>query len=240
MKRAMPLHQPSVAVPWATGCAVLLAIALTACSNTPRTPDWQINAQASAQRATAAYLAGNTRVESLEWNRARAEVARTGRVDLLARLELMRCATQVASLVVGPCSRFDTLRPGAAEPEQAYADYLAHRIQPAQIPLLPESQRAVAAAAVSASGSASAAALLRIEDPLSRLVAAGVLFQAGHASPQVVITAIDTASAQGWRRPLLAWLGVELLRAQASGDAVAVVELRRRIDVVESQGAAPR
>ena len=50
----------------------------------------------------------------------------------------------------------------------------------------------------------------RIEDGalIERLVAAGVLLQTGRADPGVIAQAVDTASAQGWRRPLLAWLGV--------------------------------
>ncbi|MBY0409552.1 MAG: hypothetical protein K2Q97_05350, partial [Burkholderiaceae bacterium] len=221
---------------------MLLVTALTACAQKPRTPDWQINAQAAAQKASEAYLSGNTRIEQLEWDRARAEVARTGRIDLLARLELMRCATQVASLVVLPCTRFDALQPDAAAPEQAYADYLAHRVQPAQIPLLPQAQRAVAAVAGAATNSplVAAAALASIDDPLSRLVAAGVLFQADRASAQVITVATDTASAQGWRRPLLAWLGVEMQLAEAREDQVAASAVRRRMRVIENQGAEPR
>ena len=208
------------------GCALLLA----ACSSKPPVPDWQMNAQAAATKATEAYLSGNARVEQLEWDRARAEVARTGRADLLARLELMRCAAQVASLVVLPCDRFDALRPDASVPEQAYADYLAGRVSQQQVPLLPEAQRKVAAAG-------EAATLASIEDPLSRLVAAGVLFQAGRASPAVVAAATETASAQGWRRPLLAWLLLQVQRAEAAGDAEAAAALRRRVGIVE-QGAA--
>ncbi len=210
----------------AIGCAVLLV----ACSSKPPVPDWQMNAQAAATKATEAYLSGNARVEQLEWERARAEVARTGRADLLARLELMRCAAQVASLLVGPCDRFEALRLDASAPEQAYADYLAGRVSPQQVPLLPEAQRKVAA-------SGEAATLAGIEEPLSRLVAAGVLFQAGRASPAVVAAATDTASAQGWRRPLLAWLLLQVQRAEAAGDAEAAAALRRRVGIVE-QGAA--
>lgn len=211
----------------ALGCALLLA----GCSSKPPVPDWQMNAQAAASKATEAYLSGKARVEQLEWERARAEVARTGRVDLLARLELMRCAAQVASLEVGPCERFEALRPDAAAPERAYADYLAGRGSPQQLPLLPEAQRKVAA-------SGDAATLAAIEDPLSRLVAAGVLFQAGRASPAVMAAATDTASAQGWRRPLLAWLLLQAQRAEAAGDAEAAAALHRRAGIVE-QGAAP-
>ncbi|MFT4242678.1 MAG: hypothetical protein QM569_10385 [Acidovorax sp.] len=202
------------------------ALLLAACSSKPPAPDWQMNAHASAQKAVEAYLSGNARVEKLEWDRARAEVARTGRPDLLARLELVRCAALVASLAPGPCEGFEALRADAVEPERAYADYLAGRAQPQQVPLLPEAQRKVAA-------SGDAAALAAIEDPLSRLVAAGVLFQSGRASPAVLTAATDTASAEGWRRPLLAWLAVQAQRAEAAGDAEAAAALRRRMAVVE-------
>lgn len=212
MKRYAPL----------IACAALLA----ACSSKPPAPDWQMNAHASAQKAVEAYLSGNARVEKLEWDRARAEVARTGRPDLLARLELVRCAAQAASLVPGPCPGFEALRADAAAPERAYADYLAGRAQPEQAPLLPEAQRKVAV-------SGDAGALAAIEDPLSRLVAAGVLFQTGRASPAVMAAATETASAQGWRRPLMAWLLLQAQRADAAGDVEAAAALRRRLAIVE-------
>ncbi len=205
------------------GAALLL---LTACSSKPPVPDWQMNAQGSSQKALEAYLSGNARVEALEWDRARAEVARTGRPDLLARLELLRCAAQVASLVVGPCDRFELLRADAAPAELAYADYLAGRLQPTQAPLLPEAQRRVAA-------TGDVASLAGLDDPLSRLVAAGVLFHTGRANPAVIAQATDTASAQGWRRPLMAWLTLQVQRAEVAGDSGAAAALRRRIGIAE-------
>ncbi|PVY89397.1 hypothetical protein C8C95_0199 [Acidovorax sp. 99] len=211
------------------GCA----FALAACSRQPPVPDWQMNAQGASQKAIEAYLSGNARVEKLEWDRARAEVARTGRPDLMARLELMRCAAQVASLVTEPCERFEALRSDAAAPEQAYADYLAGRVQAGQVAFLPPAQRAVATAG-------NAASLAGIADPLSRLVAAGVLLQTGHASPAVITTATDTASAQGWRRPLMAWLLLQVQRAEATGDTAAADALRRRVGVVEQSGSTSR
>ena len=192
-----------------------------------------MNAQGASQKAIEAYLSGNARVEKLEWDRARAEVARTGRPDLLARLELMRCAAQVASLVTEPCERFEALRADAAAPEQAYADYLAGRVQAGQVALLPPAQRAVATAGTAAS-------MAGISDPLSRLVAAGVLLQTGKASPAVIATATETASAQGWRRPLMAWLLLQVQRAEAAGDAAAAEALRRRVRVVEQSAGLPR
>jgi hypothetical protein len=51
---------------------------------------------------------------------------------------------------------------------------------------------------------------------------------------------VDTASAQGWRRPLLAWLGLQHQRALQAGDAEAAAGLQRRIDLVMRGGRRRR
>ena len=210
---------------------------LTGCASHPPPPDWQMNAKTASERALTAYLSGDTRIEVQELQRARSEIARTGRIDLLARIELAHCAAQVASLVFQPCAGFEALRADVPAPERAYADYLAARVQAQDIGLLPEAQRGVAAGAAGAGAGAAAnvAALGAIADPLSRLVAAGVLFEASRADPQVIGIAIDTASMQGWRRPLLAWLGVQLKRVELADASDEALRLRRRIEIVQGR-----
>ena len=205
---------------------------LAACAGGPPAPDWKMNAQSSIERFESAYLAGNTRVEQSEFKRAREQLASTGQVALVARVELMRCATRVASLVLEECTGFERLRADAAAPERAYATYLAGRAGPADVALLPPQHRAAAAAATDEQAAAAVAA---IADPLARLVAAGVLLRANRASPALLATAADTASAQGWRRPLLAWLGVQALRAEQVGDVPQAQYLRRRMQLVEGE-----
>jgi hypothetical protein len=203
-------------------CTAALAVcALAACSSGPKPADWQLEAKGAMDRSVTAWLEGNSRVEGVELARARAEISSTGRVDLMARAELLHCASHVASLVFEPCAGFETLRADAAAPERAYADYLAGKLQPPDAALLPPQQQAAAGA--------SDASLAAIADPLSRLVAAGVVFEKGQATPALVQQAIDTASAQGWRRPLLAWLGVQAELAGKAGDAAAAARIQRRI-----------
>ena len=213
-----------VVKPFVTTVALSFALSLAACASRAPAPEWQGNAKTASERSTTAYLAGNARIDDAELARARGEVARTGRADLFARVELAHCAAQIASLVFGPCVRFEGLRADAAAPERAYADYLGAKLASGDVALLPEAHRAVAA---------NPAALASIADPLSRLVAAGVLFEAGRADPVAIALAVDTASAQGWRRPLLAWLGVQLKRAEAAGAADEAQRLRRRIALIE-------
>jgi len=212
-------------------CLLLTAV-LTACAGGSPPPDWQLNAQGAIERAQDAYLSGNSAIEAVEFARGRAEVARTGRADLLARAELVRCATRVASLVLEPCQAFEALAQDAAPAEQAYASYLAGQVTAAQVPLLPAQHQRLALPG------ANGAAVAALDDPLSRLVAAGVLMRRGEADPLSIATAIDAASSQGWRRPLLAWLTVQAQRAEQAGDREALARIRRRILLVG--GEAPR
>lgn len=215
--------------------SVCLMSLLVACSSGPPPPDWQMNAQDAIERSIEAYLAGNVRVEIQEFARAKSEIARTGRADLIARIELMRCASQVASLALDDCASFEKLRSDAAKPERAYADFLAGRLQAQDIALLPPQQHAIARLVTNESNdSAAVQALQSITDPMSRLVGAGILFQREQAGPGVLALAVETASSQGWRRPLLAWLGVQRLRAEKAGDTSETARLRRRIELVQN------
>ncbi|MBI3157419.1 MAG: hypothetical protein HYZ20_18725, partial [Burkholderiales bacterium] len=169
-----------------------------------------------------AALDGDARVEAAEFGRARAQLARTGQPGLLARAELMRCAAHAARLDLAPCPGFEALRVDAEAADRAYADHLLGRADAAAVALLPAHHQAVIRGGE--------ATLPAVEEPLARLVAAALLLQSGRAGPATVALAVETASAQGWRRALLAWLGVQRRLAERSGDAQEAARIQRRID----------
>lgn len=216
------------------------ALLLSACASKPAPPDWQANAFAALKGFTSAYLSGNTRLADFEFARARSEIASTGRADLLARAELTRCAARVASLELDNCAGYQPLAQDAPASEQAYAAFLTGRWSGLNAALLPAHHRALVLnagvgrpAAGSPENPAGGRSVLgAMEDPLARLVAAGALLQTGRLTPLDITAAIETASAQGWRRPLLAWLGLQLKRANDAGDHDAAARLQRRIDLV--------
>jgi hypothetical protein len=206
---------------------VSAVLALAGCASKPAPPAWKSNASSSLGGFSDAYLKGDSAIAATEFARARSETASTGRPELVAHAELVRCATRVASLEYDNCPGFEALAQDATPGERAYAAYLAGRWQGLDPALLPVQHRAVVGAAAGAGKSV----LEAIEDPLSRLVAAGVLLQAGRATPADIGVATETASAQGWRRPLLMWLGVAAQRAQAAGDSAEEARIRRRIEL---------
>jgi hypothetical protein len=208
-------------------CVTLLA----ACASNPPPPDWQANAFAALNSYSSAYLEGNTRVADLEFARAKAEVSRTGRPDLMARLELVRCAAQVASLVLEPCTGYLAVAADAKPPEQAYAAFISGHWTGLDAKLLPVAYQGLVANPVAASTAANSQ-LSQIEEPLSRLIAAGALLQRELLTPVDIGLAVDISSNQGWRRPLLVWLGVQLKRSQAAGDAATAQQIQRRINLV--------
>lgn len=209
--------------------AVFLA-ACAGCSVAPA-PSWKTETRDALEGFTAAYLAGDTRAADRYFRAARATVSGTGRADLVGRVELIRCAIGTAALDASACAGVEGLRADLTGDDDAYAGFLEGKLDPAQAGRLPEQYRGLAKAG---DAYARSRALKDIEDPVSRLVAAGALFRGGSLSPEGIATAVDTASEQAWRHPLLAYLNVQARLAEAAGDGTALAAVRRRIDLVSS------
>lgn len=227
--------------PWATLARGALSIGLLltagACATDPPPPPWRAEAKSWLDTAVESYLRGDTRAADAALARARREVASSGRLDLAARVELAWCAARIASSVYEPCIGYEPLRADAGQEAQAYAAYLDGRIESASGRLLPEAHRAFATEKLD--GTAAAVQLRTLADPLSRLVAIGVLFRSGRADLEVISIGIETASERGWRRPLLAWMKIHATALERAGKAQEAIAVRRRIELVEKGALTP-
>ena len=166
-------------------------------------------------------MSGNARVEAAEFERARSELESTGQPGLVARAELTRCALRVASLVFEPCEGFERLRADSPRGRTRLCRLPGRHASPRP------TWRCCRPSTAPRSGQGGAAAK-GIEDPVSRLVAAGVLLRRPSHS--------GTGGAGGGNRvraglaaPLLAWLGVAAQRAEQAGAVEEAQRLRRRM-----------
>jgi hypothetical protein len=217
------------------GFLILWAAALSACAGGTVPPDWQVNTHEALAAHVQSSLKGETRIAARELAIARREAGRTGSAEPLARVELTACAVRIANLAGQDCPEVQTLLRDAGEASRAYAAYLAGRWEGLDRTRLPPAQREVPVTTDALT------TLNGIDEPFSRLLAAALLLRAGRLPPEGIAVAIDTASAQGWRRPLLAWLMFDRDRLAAAGDSAGAAERQRRIDYASGLSAgSPR
>lgn len=214
----------------------LLAAFLSACGGTPPPADWKMNAVSLLEHAQQRWLEGDSKSAELALSQARNEIAKSARIDLLARAELAACAAHIASLDFSVCAAFDTLAPDASTRDKAYARFLVADWAGLDAQSLPAHYASLIGAKDDAGANRAAA---EIKDPLPRLIAAALLFRSGRADPATLGAAVDTASERGWQRPLLAWLEVQHKRAQANGDIDAAALLQRRINMALDRAKLP-
>lgn len=201
--------------------ALILTVSLlAACASHTPPPDWLLRADAARDAHARFWLEGRDKLADGQLALARDAVRQTGDASAMARIELHACAVRMAALAAADCPAFAALAGDAGRREQVYGAYLAGHLDNADIGLLPE---------VQALAWRNPVALKELADPLSRLLAAAVLFRSNRLPPEGIALAIDTASAQGWRRPLLAWLTLERERRQRNGDAEGAAAIERRL-----------
>jgi len=203
-------------------CLFTLALStllLAACTHQPPPPDWLLTARSAGEQHARLYLEGRDRLAQSQLQTARTAVSRTGNASAMARIELHACAARIASLQPPACPEFQPLADDAGQAENAYFRYLTGQLAEGDLALLPAAQQAAWR---------NPSSLSDITDPLSRLLAAAVLLHAGRLPPAASQIAIDTASQQGWRRPLAHWLQLEEERLNRAGDAAAAAAMARQ------------
>jgi hypothetical protein len=160
------------------------------------------------------------------------EIKKGGDLDLLGKAWLTKMALQAA--VLGNIEEEDYRKIEAARSVPANRNfYLFLKGDAAVEPsLLPGPYRPFLAEIRSGDAGRAEKAIAAIEDPLSRLIAAGLAVSRRIENEGILKGAVETASLNGWKRALLVWL--ERLEAfyAAQGQGAQASEVRRRIDLI--------
>ncbi len=211
----------------ALACLALLA----ACgSGGPPPPDWKTDSSDLIVRYQKYALLGDNTLAERYFQQAVSATGGAGRVAETARLWLVRCATRRAMLIDDPCAEYaDLARVAPDASDQAYYRFVTLQWEALDVSRLPRQHQDL----LRASPGRRAEVLDRIDDPLPRLLDASLLVMHREADAATLALAVETASSQGWRQPLLTFLKLQQKQAAAQGNAAEQARLDRRIHLVE-------
>lgn len=210
---------------------VSLSLLLAACGGGPKTPDWKLDSISLIERYKKAELKGQNKLAESYFEQALAAAGSAARLEEAARLHLTRCATRQASLAFEPCSGFlEFARLGATAEDEAYHRFISAQWDGMDAGKLPAQYRDFAA---NRDPAKNLGILQKISDPLSRLVAISVAVMRKQADDATLKLAAETASEQGWRKPLLVYLKLQETQVGLKGDQAELEKLRARIKLLE-------
>jgi hypothetical protein len=209
-----------------TTCLILLA----GCGGKTPPPDWKVDSADLIDRYKKHELRGENLLADRYFQQAVNAAGGAGQVAETARLWLVRCAVRRASLDDDDCSEYAELaRFGTTEEDRAYYRFLTLDWSGVDASRLPKHY----AALVSGPADKRHAQVEGISAPLSRLLAASLVVKRGEADDALLSLATETASAEGWKRPLLVYLKLSEKRASERQDEAALAAIQARIRLVE-------
>lgn len=199
------------------------------------TPEWVVAGSQQLETYKRQYLAGGSPVVAeRHFQKALEELKKSGDLDLLGKAWLTRMALQVAALADPEEGEYG--RVAAAEPNRANSNYYRFlNGNPAEVEgaLLPAQYRSYLKALQQRDPAQAEKEIVALaDDPLSQLIAAGLAVRSGLESEAILLSAVNAASQNGWKRALVAWL--ERLQAwhEARGNTASAAAVRQRIDVI--------
>ena len=214
-----------------TACLILLA----GCGGKTPPPDWKVDSSDLIERYQKHELRGENILADRSFQQAVHAAGSAGQVAETARLWLVRCAVRRASLDDDDCSEYVELAKfGTTEEDRAYYQFITLDWSGVDASRLPKHYAALVAGAADKRH----AQVEGIDAPLSRLLAASLVVRRGEADDALLSLATETASAEGWKRPLLVYLKLAEKRASERQDADALAAIQARIRLVEQPFSA--
>jgi len=186
---------------------LLITLIIIAGCATVEIPEWRFASFNQLENFKNALLTGKRDSAELHFQKAVAEINKSGDINILARAQLTRCALHAALLQAIPVEDYLLLENLSPMPDnRQFLLFLRgdfHLVDPNRIPeQYRDSLRAIRQGGIKEVQQA----LLKIENDLSRLITVGLVVRYGSYNEAILQTAIDTASKNGWKGALMVYL----------------------------------
>jgi molecular chaperone DnaK (HSP70) len=214
-------------------CYLLACFFLLAGCSAKAVPDWTKTSHNQLESFKKHYLQGKDHLAEINFLKAIDEIKTSGDLRLLQIAYLTRYAVQIA--VLGDVDDHEYLRLANVEPDYGNAQFhifLKGAFDRLDEASLPQQYRSFLHACKTRDQVHIDHAIAAIKDPLSRLIASGLAVQKQLYHEKTITEAVRTASAQGWKKALLAYL--EKLRDdyQAGGEREKADLTQQKIDLI--------
>jgi hypothetical protein len=215
-------------------CLGLLSLFMGGCGSKPA-PVWIASGHQQLENYKMDFLTGAPPlITGLRFQKAVEEIKKGGDADLLGKVWLTRMALQVA--VREELDEGEYLKTEAAELVPAnrnFYRFLKGDAATVDVSLLPEPYRPFWMAFRSGDAAKAAVTIAAIEDPIPRLIAAGLAVGHRLENDAILRIAVETASQNGWKRALLVWLERLKSSYEAAGDTAKASAIRSRIELMK-------
>lgn len=214
--------------------SLLFALLICACGSATPVPDWKDNAYRQLDDYKTSFLTGKEESTEPHFVKARREIAAGNDLSLLTIAYLTKYALHTASLESFDSSEFAKLyRLDPNVSDMAYCHFLKGNFSAVDSKALPVRYVVVLKAALAKDLTMAGREIAVIDDPLSRLVACGVWVQYLPFDETILQIGIFTASTNGWRRPLWAYLTQLQTYYSDHGDAAKAAAIKERLDLIK-------
>ena len=211
--------------------AVFLLVA--GCGTTKPATEWLSAGYHQMDNYKRNYLSGQDKIAGLQFNDALKEVKKSGDLEILARAYLIRMALQTATLQ--DLASAEYLKIEAANPSPPNRNFYAFlKGEVAQVDekLLPAQYLGFIETLRRQGEGERLRAIERLDDPLSQLIAVGILVRMGQDNEAVLQRAIATASVEGWKKALLAYLARLKAYYEGKQEKSKALAIEQRINLI--------
>lgn len=186
---------------------LIVVLLICACGGAGQIPVWKEKGYSQLDEYKNSFLTGSEESTEPHFLKATREIAAGNDLGLLTVAYLTKYALHTASLEPFDASEFAKLYRLEPHPaDMAYCHFLKGNFSAVDPKELPARYAGVLKAASRRDAATAGREIAAIDDPLSRLIACGVWTRYLFADEAILQIGIDTASANGWRRPLWAYL----------------------------------